>query len=70
MQQHYRLVHLKKLFIDRSCSKVCTYKKTRDKHEKEVHGKIYEHPSDNKDLGDIDGNTNQSSRQSKSAKVK
>ena len=36
-------------------------KKTRDKHEKEVHGKVYEHPSNNEDLGDIDGNTNQSS---------
>ena len=70
MQQHYRSVHLKKPFICRSCSKVCTYKKTRDKHEKEVHGKVYEHPSDNEDLGDIDGNTDQSSHQSKPAKVK
>ena len=40
MQQHYRSVHLKKPFICRSCSKVCTYKKTRDKHEKGVHGKF------------------------------
>ena len=61
---------MKKPFICRSCSIVCTYKKTRDKHKKEVHGKVYEHPSDNKDLGDIDSNANESSRQSKPAKVK
>ena len=72
IQQHYRSIHLNKPFTCRSCGKECTYKKTRDKHEKEVHGTIYEHPSDNEDLdpyeeGDSEAST---SRQSKPAKLK
>ena len=74
MQQHYRTVHLKKPFVCRVCGKECTYKKTRDKHEKESHGQVFEHPSDNEDMGgdfdetDTDGSG--SSCQSKPVKVK
>ena len=68
MQQHYRSIHLGKLFTCRSCGKECTYKKTRDKHEKVSDRKVYEQPSDDEDMGDFsDDGDSDGSRQSKAS---
>ena len=46
MMQHYRTEHMGMPFQCSFCEETTTYKKSRDKHEKTVHKKISEHPSD------------------------
>ena len=46
MLQHFRTEHLGIPFRCSFCKETTTYKKSRDKHKKNVHKKVAEHPSD------------------------